>query len=617
MSTRIIRRTMMRVLPLTGISVAGAIALTPISGGLEAETMPADSTPTFTNAYGLTYEGYLTCSNSFVRAAHIEDGARKFLDADEGFTRHAFSAAQILNERSNLDTDDCISVSLLDINPYSQGMPIFYGLTENDVVTVSSYLSWQLPSATRPPPQRPQLPPLRFEQPAPDPNPDDRGPQMAPPIQEEAPLSEIDELVQRLIEEERAERSLAAEARHDDLLMRRLEYAGPYTIDSEFWDSVSHAIVVLPATNQGNKEYDAKTVRMTYMDRADSLITVGALEDDNSIASYSTNLGPDFVWYTAYDQGFCFPYYGTNTEIQDMAELFNRSDIYNSDTADLEHAMAGIPSCIMQGTSFVSPDIGGFMTHAVQQYPDLHEMEIIVASYLATSHNITGMSPTDFYPNSRGLGFNETAAGHGAFMPNVFFHFLSQLREFQNDESIVPSEYFRITGFAEPEVPSTTLAVDFEENGTAIRTIGEFTFILDSDFDASRGPDAFPDSIAIYSPSGTQYDLPLRYSNLNTTNQEITAGFSVSSFLGENIDGTWHIEAPPGFEMAAASLEHVYADIYFENTINRLIDYAVEWHNQNPDATATIHGDIWTQSPAIASEPQPRRRQNNGLDFDL
>ena len=179
MSTRIIRRTMMRVLPLTGISVAGAIALTPISGGLEAETMPADSTPSFNNAYGLTYEGYLTCSNSFVRAAHIEDGARKFLDADEGFTRHAFSAAQILNERSNLDTDDCISVSLLDINPYAQGMPIFYGLTENDVVTVSSYLSWQLPSATRPPPQRPQLPPLRFEQPAPDPNPDDRGPQMA------------------------------------------------------------------------------------------------------------------------------------------------------------------------------------------------------------------------------------------------------------------------------------------------------------------------------------------------------------------------------------------------------------------------------------------------------
>ena len=614
MSTHIFRRTMMRVLPLTGISVAGAIALTQVAGVVDAETARLDPAPSFTNAYGLNYEGSLTCSNSFVRAAHIEDGARKFLDADEGFTRHAFSAAQILNERSNLDTEDCISVSLLDINPYSQGMPIFYGLTENDVVTVSSYMSWQLPAPIRPL-QRPPQSPLRFEQPIPEP--DDREPQISPPIEEGAPLSEIDQLLQRLFDEEQAERLMAAEARHNDLMLRRAEYAGHYTIDAEFWDTVSQAIVVLPATNQGNQQYDAKTVRMTYMDYADSLITVGALEDDNSIASYSTNLGPDFVWYTAYDQGFCFPYYATNTEILDMAELFNRSDIFNAPSQDFEHIMAGTPSCIMRGTSFVSPDIGGFMTHAVQQYPDLHEMEIIVASYLATSHNITGMSPTDFYPNSRGLGFNETAAGHGAFMPNVFFHFLSQLREFHNDESITPSEYFRITGIAEPEVPSTTLAVDFEENGTAIRTIGEFTFTLDSDFDATRGPDAFPDSITIYSPSGTQYDLPLRYSNLNTSNQEITAGFSVSSFLGENIDGTWHIEAPPGFEMAEASLEHVYADIYFENTINRLIDYAVEWHNQNPGATATIHGDIWAQPPAIASEPQPRRHQNRDLDFDL
>lgn len=607
MSTHIFRRTMMRVLPLTGITVAGAIF---ISDGFDAaadnfditdyevlNTEPDDkalsrSGASLNQAFSMPYERDTHCITTTASAAHLEMIEHALISRN--FSLHAQAATRILHDRAFNSPDDCAAVTLLEINPFIKERSLSVALTENNVLTVSSFIPWKPPppmALTAPLPEYP--PPQTPDTPETD-RPDD-------PLADA--INEALREMERLEELERAARRNAAKARNSTLTSLRSAYNVHSVIDENFWDLTSQSILVVAAANEGNKTYNAKSVTMSFLDSADSLIRVGALDANNMVEPYSTDIAPDFVWYTAFDQGFCFPYYATNEQILDLAELYNIEGIYNAPIRDFESDLSGLPACTLQGTSFVAPDIGGFMTRAVQNYPDLHEMEIIVAAYLSTTTNIENAV---FHDNARGIPFNDVDAGHGGFLPDVFFGFLDTLRAYKTDMDITDTEYGRVTSIAELVTPESTVALTFIEPATSIRTIGEMTFAMADDVAPRYPVDGFPETVTVYSPSGTSFDIPLRLKSSNETQREVTAGFSVSAFLGENAEGTWHIETPPGFGIIEASLEHVTADIYFENSVNRLIDHAVEWRADNADIMVAMDTAPWADNTEIAIEVQAR-----------
>lgn len=448
--------------------------------------------------------------------AHIENSSYLFLN--EEYTLHGFAATEILSARINSGGEKTIPVYHLDIDPTGTSTAFTQAAKECGVITIATYQMVQ-----------------QVE------------------IVEDNNSEEIpDELPG-----EDEETDLGIERR--DLLEKRAKFDGEMALDEmeDLWDE-SDAVVVVAAGNDG--ERPAKFNKFLPYMMADSLLLVGSIKPDGRIADYSSHVAPDILYLEAFDQGFRYPEYADPQLVEEFHRQYMNSPPVTPPNKDKAPDVA-------EGTSFSTPDIGGFIGKARVKHPSLHSNELAVAAMLATTAYTDGPNiSVDYKFNKMGLPFDTGNGGHGAFIPGLFNKIVEELESHRKNQGI-STNFGRIVNDVPMQDERGRITFEFDNDFTIVRTIGELLFAKD----LTRGPiDNFPEHIKVTSPAGTSFNVPLRY--YLEDEEVVAAAFSISAFLGESSDGQWSISVPKNYLAIAARLSHTGAFDHGKNTVNWLVD---------------------------------------------
>jgi hypothetical protein len=527
--------------------IAAALAVSSSLTATPAESAPAqngDDASRLIGAFSLSYNN-AACRQPGPLAAHVEDVQNIFFHGThDRYTLHAQTAAQIFSDRANAGLADCQPVYLIDADPFMDKKALETLFSAFSVVSISSEWkwlpqSWSIAST-----------PYRSNNPA------------------------IDASIRRHSEEMRSSRA---------------PFLQQTTIDPSFWNK-SDAVIVLSGGNEGNNARQNKSIMFPSFFESGSLILTGALDKDGSPAGYTSALAPDLASYPAYLAGFCHPFLATKAEIDQIAQYYNESvsPQFGVNVSNTE--------CARNGTSFVSPDIGGYVLRARTAFPNLTAHEITAAAYLATAQAQISRSKFSFAPsykaNARGNAFDTGQMGHGSFLPGFFNQLLGDLDQYkkQTRAQAVVSQT-RIHG-AIAQANRATFRMAQDE--TVIRANGVLVFAKRADRNPSTLIDHFPDRVTITSPAGTSYDIPLRWDfrHMDDT-AHVRAGFSVSAWLGERGAGEWTVTAPEGFIISQGEMGVIGAAPTQGNTIDWLIDRAQAGLRQIPYAKAVPDPAPW------------------------
>lgn len=319
------------------------------------------------------------------------------------------------------------------------------------------------------------------------------------------------------------------------------------TLDA-YW-AKNQALVVIPAGNDGNTvaniDYEPGTIayeRYSAYLRGDTVIRVGAIKG-GAVASYTSENNPDFLFTNGYDEGFCSLYYMNEAEMKALREKLPQSvidsfEVQKKVVGDLlrAHPDAATPVCNMNGTSFVTPNLAGYLLAQAHHKPAFSTYDLTVTALLAASHQpfFVGKS----HKNAAGFQFN-AVAGLGVFdIPRhkALMAHLEQERRLRNETG--PAQALRVEGMGKPGALNAAL----NDNICISDTNVEVTL-------AARPKDAklaLPTEAVLTSPAGTRVTLKLKRDRWRGSEDgRYRLGADVSYFLGERTGGQWTLTFNP------------------------------------------------------------------------
>lgn len=319
------------------------------------------------------------------------------------------------------------------------------------------------------------------------------------------------------------------------------------TLDA-YWTN-SQTLVVIPAGNDGNTvaniNYEPGTIareRYSAYLRGDTVIRVGAIKG-GAVATYTSENNPDFLFTNGYDEGFCSLYYMNEAEMKALREKLPQSVIdsfegQKSVVGDLlrAHPDAATPVCNINGTSFVTPNLAGYLLAQKHYIPALSTYDLTVTALLAASHKPFFVGKT--HKNAAGFQFN-AVAGLGVFDIARHKALMAQLeQERSRRNETAPAQALRVEGTGNPGALNAALTDDICISDTNV----EVTL-------AARLKDeklVLPTEAILTSPAGTRVTLKLKRDRWKGSEDgHYRLGADVSYFLGERTGGTWTLSFNP------------------------------------------------------------------------
>lgn len=244
----------------------------------------------------------------------------------------------------------------------------------------------------------------------------------------------------------------------------------------------------------------------------------------------------------------------------------------------------------LHGTSFTTPAVGGYIAGRAWSAPDVSDEELMVAALVSAQKlgaAFRNEADMVWVKTARGMLFNPTHVGFGAFDPAAFDGAVKRMQELRQQGAAAPA---RILGEGNAVAAAGSLrkgvGIDIAADAVAMRT----QLILQ----LPKMPDN-PPVIEIVAPDGTV--IPAMPAAHKGDKDSGIWTVNISGFLGTSTAGRWTVraatDAPAFVTMRQVSVQH-------GSTVDRIVaEYAQRQLPPKPGQLATLPAARWVGGPAL------------------